>query len=50
VSTYPIRGVLPVIQLPYHDDYSIDHLTLQREIDWVFAQGPTESPWRSARN
>jgi len=33
-----IRGVLPVLQLPYHDDYSIDYETFRKEIDWVFQQ------------
>ncbi len=34
-----IRGVLPVFQTPYHDDFSIDFTTLEREIQWLFAQG-----------
>ena len=34
-----IAGVLPVAQLPYHDDDSIDFATLQQEIEWLFAQG-----------
>jgi len=44
MTTPHIHGVLPVIQLPYHDDYSIDHATLQREIEWVFEEG-VEVPW-----
>ncbi|HRW06908.1 MAG TPA: dihydrodipicolinate synthase family protein [Caldilineaceae bacterium] len=35
----PIRGVLPVFQTPYHPDYAIDFTTLEREIQWLFAQG-----------
>ena len=34
-----IRGVLPVFQTPYHADYTIDFTTLEREIQWLFAQG-----------
>jgi 4-hydroxy-tetrahydrodipicolinate synthase len=32
-------GVLPVLQLPYHDDESIDWATLRKEIDWNFQCG-----------
>lgn len=39
MTTAAIQGVLPVIQLPYHDDYTIDYATLQREIEWVFDAG-----------
>jgi 4-hydroxy-tetrahydrodipicolinate synthase len=35
----PIRGVLPVFQTPYHTDFSIDFTTLEREIQWLLAQG-----------
>ena len=34
-----IQGVLPVLQLPYHEDLGIDFPTLQREIDWLFDAG-----------
>lgn len=34
-----VRGVLPVLQLPFGDDESIDFATLDREIDWVLEQG-----------
>ena len=34
-----ISGVLPVLQLPYGDDDSIDWHTLDREVDWAFANG-----------
>jgi 4-hydroxy-tetrahydrodipicolinate synthase len=34
-----ISGVLPVLQLPYGDDDSIDWNTLDREVDWAFANG-----------
>lgn len=34
-----IRGVLPVVHMPYHDDQSIDFTTLQREVDHIFATG-----------
>ena len=34
-----LLGVLPVLQLPYHEDFTIDRKTLRREIDWVFEQG-----------
>jgi 4-hydroxy-tetrahydrodipicolinate synthase len=34
-----IRGVLPVFQTPYHADYTIDFTTLEREIQWLYAQG-----------
>jgi 4-hydroxy-tetrahydrodipicolinate synthase len=32
-----LRGVLPVLQVPYAGDGAIDLATLRREIDWVFA-------------
>ncbi|MEZ4707446.1 MAG: dihydrodipicolinate synthase family protein [Caldilineaceae bacterium] len=35
----PIGGVLPVFQTPFHDDYSIDYDTLEREINWLYDQG-----------
>ena len=31
MTTPAIQGVLPVVPLPYHDDYTIDYATLQRE-------------------
>jgi dihydrodipicolinate synthase/N-acetylneuraminate lyase len=34
-----IHGVLPVFQMPYHDDEQIDFETLGREIDWLFDAG-----------
>lgn len=34
-----LRGVLPVFQLPYHDDESIDYDTLTAEVDWLYEQG-----------
>jgi len=30
-----LAGVLPVFQTPYHDDETIDAITLEREIDWL---------------
>lgn len=34
-----LRGVLPVFQMPYHADESIDYATLSREIDWLYECG-----------
>lgn len=34
-----LSGVLPVLQLPYGDDDSIDWNTLDREVDWAFENG-----------
>ncbi len=34
-----LTGVLPVFQLPYHDDESIDYDTLDGEIDWLYDRG-----------
>lgn len=34
-----VSGVLPVFQMPYHEDESIDFATLEREIDWLIEQG-----------
>ena len=34
-----IKGVLPVVQLPYNDDFTIDFDTFKREIDWLFDEG-----------
>lgn len=30
-----LTGVFPVVQLPYHDDESVDYETLRSEIDWL---------------
>ncbi len=37
--SHPIAGVLPVVHTPFLEDDSIDWDSLQREIDWAFAQG-----------
>lgn len=37
--THSLFGVLPVLQLPYTLDESIDWDTLEREVDWVFQHG-----------
>lgn len=37
-SQFP-AGVLPVIQVPYHADSTIDWETLKREIQWLIAEG-----------
>ncbi|MFA9480032.1 dihydrodipicolinate synthase family protein [Phycisphaerales bacterium AB-hyl4] len=37
--TKNLRGVLPVFQMPYHDDESIDYTTLDQHIDWIYEQG-----------
>ncbi|NKB70631.1 MAG: dihydrodipicolinate synthase family protein [Candidatus Latescibacteria bacterium] len=34
-----IKGVLPVIHMPYLDDLSIDYATVERQVDWLFAAG-----------
>jgi 4-hydroxy-tetrahydrodipicolinate synthase len=34
-----VQGVLPVLQLPYFEDETIDFATLDREIDWLLEQG-----------
>jgi len=34
-----IRGVLPVIHMPYNDDQSIDQATLERQVDYLFDTG-----------
>ncbi len=38
-TQHPLAGVLPVLQLPYHGDESIDWATLAREIDWAYENG-----------
>ena len=38
-TTHPLTGVLPVLQLPYLADESIDWATLAREIDWAYQNG-----------
>ena len=35
------HGVMAVLQLPYHENLSIDYETLSREIDWNFDHGVT---------
>ena len=34
-----IRRVLPVLQMPYHEDETIDFETLSLEIDWLYERG-----------
>ncbi len=34
-----LQGVLPVLQMPYHEGESIDFDTLGREIDWLYERG-----------
>jgi dihydrodipicolinate synthase/N-acetylneuraminate lyase len=34
-----LSGVLPVLHMPYHEDYSIDYDTLKDEADHVFGEG-----------
>lgn len=38
-TQHSLAGVLPVLQLPYHTDESIDWATLAREIDWAYENG-----------
>jgi len=37
-SNIELKGVLPVIQTPFHLDWTIDAVALRREIDWLFAE------------
>ena len=34
-----IRGILPVVHMPYLEDLRIDFATLQREVDYLFDTG-----------
>jgi 4-hydroxy-tetrahydrodipicolinate synthase len=34
-----LHGVLPIVQVPFRDDDTIDTETLRRAIDWIYAQG-----------
>lgn len=34
-----IKGVLPVVHMPYQSDLSIDYATLREEVDYLFATG-----------
>ena len=36
---HEIRGVLPVVHMPYHEDLGIDHDTLRRQVDHLFDTG-----------
>jgi len=38
-GVHELAGVLPVFQTPFLPDDSVDYATLEREIDWLFAQG-----------
>lgn len=38
-SAAALQGVLPVLQMPYHEDETIDFETLRREIDWLYERG-----------
>ena len=37
--TKTIAGVLPVVHTPFYDDDTIDWESLERQIEWAFAQG-----------
>src|SRR6185436_12055087 len=39
LSQRTLRGVLPVVQTPYHTDETIDYATLQEEIAWLYNCG-----------
>ncbi len=39
MSAELLHGVLPVLHTPFHDDLTIDAVTLRREIDWAFEIG-----------
>jgi 4-hydroxy-tetrahydrodipicolinate synthase len=34
-----VQGVLPVFQLPFHEDETIDYRTLEAEIEWLIESG-----------
>ncbi len=36
---HEIKGVLPVVHMPYEEDLSIDYATLEKEVDWLFETG-----------
>ena len=38
-ASHRVTGVLPVFQMSFHEDESIDFATLEREINWLFEQG-----------
>ena len=38
-SAGSIRGILPVVHMPYQDDLSIDCDTLRKEVDYIFETG-----------
>lgn len=39
VERDPLAGVLPVLQMPYHADASVDEAVLEQEVDWLLEQG-----------
>lgn len=39
LPTPPLTGVLPVLQMPFHPDESIDHDTLRAEAEWCLELG-----------
>jgi 2-keto-3-deoxy-L-arabinonate dehydratase len=36
-----LRGCIPILCTPFHDDLTVDFESLEREIDWVIAEGAT---------
>src|SRR2546427_2733821 len=38
-SRRKVRGVLPVLQTPYHADETIDLATLEKEVAWLYDCG-----------
>ena len=39
MTAIPLRGCIPILCTPFFDDGSIEYVSLEREIDWVIAEG-----------
>ena len=39
MTTTELRGCIPILCTPFHADGSIDYASLERQIDWVIAEG-----------
>ena len=37
--TTELRGCIPILVTPFNDDFAVDRDSLERQIDWVIAEG-----------
>lgn len=45
MTPFPIRGVIPLLQTPFHDDGTLDLESLAQQTDWVLRSGVEILAW-----